>query len=723
MVRDLFGSMPVRVKQRPAASTDRANIDQEWSHLVHETAGLLLSWPSSVSVLLREGSGQREIRLRTPSTSDSVARASSLLIQASLADSGDAEFFVPVSASTSNIRLTGCISTRPVATRRAQFVSLGVQPLANDHGTNLIHEEINRVFSNSSFAVHDADLEESMADGKGSKEKGSRRRAERWPMFCLRIQIRNKLANHDLDDLFDDRGNHLSAILDLIRTVCYGFLKKHHLRPKKVAMSRDHSRSSSVTLSSLGSTKQTRQSSRDIQTTPSVRNPLQSRYGSSIEIRPSNYQSPFDGWQRIKVGHATLPISVEKGESQVSNTHDSGLLQTDRLVGEGGRLLRQPFADPDETLQESSHFIGSGILQASEDSRPASVCSHTISDTPAPAGLAIRPQKRDSAWLQNLHDNWENPIFQTVPPPIPRLHDDHGPPPDNVSTGVRSKFFDNGAKDCGVTFEAGSMSLQGRISKNDLAGAEVIAQVDRKFILVKMPLRDGERTDALIMLDQHAVDERCQLEDLMRGYFTQNDTGAGEPIHANVETLDKPFLFDLGDQELNLLQRYQAYFSAWGIIYDVQRSRKRVFAGPPNHLSITALPPSILERCTTEPRLLIDLLRREAWDLSEAGRQPTAPFLPFVAKTSWISNFHRCPRGLLDLLHSRSCRSAVMFNDVLTKEECVVLLGRLAQCTFPFQCAHGRPSMAPLVDLGVGSRVGGWSEEGRALVWNGWMDG
>jgi len=38
-----------------------------------------------------------------------------------------------------------------------------------------------------------------------------------------------------------------------------------------------------------------------------------------------------------------------------------------------------------------------------------------------------------------------------------------------------------------------------------------------------------------------------------------------------------------------------------------------------------------------------------------------------------------------------------MFNDVLSREECEGLVRRLATCAFPFQCAHGRPSIAPLL--------------------------
>jgi DNA mismatch repair protein MLH3 len=51
------------------------------------------------------------------------------------------------------------------------------------------------------------------------------------------------------------------------------------------------------------------------------------------------------------------------------------------------------------------------------------------------------------------------------------------------------------------------------------------------------------------------------------------------------------------------------------------------------------------------------------------------------------------------MLNSRACRSAIMFNDELSKEQCQTLVSNLASCKFPFQCAHGRPSLVPLVNL------------------------
>lgn len=44
-----------------------------------------------------------------------------------------------------------------------------------------------------------------------------------------------------------------------------------------------------------------------------------------------------------------------------------------------------------------------------------------------------------------------------------------------------------------------------------------------------------------------------------------------------------------------------------------------------------------------------------------------------------------------------------MFNDPLTLDQCHELVERLSNCAFPFQCAHGRPSMVPVADLGSSS--------------------
>ena len=57
------------------------------------------------------------------------------------------------------------------------------------------------------------------------------------------------------------------------------------------------------------------------------------------------------------------------------------------------------------------------------------------------------------------------------------------------------------------------------------------------------------------------------------------------------------------------------------------------------------------------------------------------------------------PKTLNYVLCSRACRGAVKFGDAITQDRCVDLLKQLGRCHLPFQCAHGRPSLAPIVDV------------------------
>ena len=42
---------------------------------------------------------------------------------------------------------------------------------------------------------------------------------------------------------------------------------------------------------------------------------------------------------------------------------------------------------------------------------------------------------------------------------------------------------------------------------------------------------------------------------------------------------------------------------------------------------------------------------------------------------------------------------AIKFGDSLTLRECEALIRDLSRCDLPFQCAHGRPSVMPVLQL------------------------
>lgn len=46
----------------------------------------------------------------------------------------------------------------------------------------------------------------------------------------------------------------------------------------------------------------------------------------------------------------------------------------------------------------------------------------------------------------------------------------------------------------------------------------------------------------------------------------------------------------------------------------------------------------------------------------------------------------------------QACRYAIKFGDSLSKGDCEELISKLSNCKAPFQCAHGRPVMAVVMN-------------------------
>lgn len=59
------------------------------------------------------------------------------------------------------------------------------------------------------------------------------------------------------------------------------------------------------------------------------------------------------------------------------------------------------------------------------------------------------------------------------------------------------------------------------------------------------------------------------------------------------------------------------------------------------------------------------------------------------------------PQPVQIILQSVACRSAIMFGKTLLKDQMCELLNGLQTTKAPFQCAHGRPTTAPLVDASL----------------------
>lgn len=87
------------------------------------------------------------------------------------------------------------------------------------------------------------------------------------------------------------------------------------------------------------------------------------------------------------------------------------------------------------------------------------------------------------------------------------------------------------------------------------------------------------------------------------------------------------------------------------------------------------------------------------------GRQlSAADFRAYLQQLKSTEGQAEIPHSLQKLLASIACRSAIMFGDRLSNEEGQGLVDRLKGAKVCFQCAHGRPTMAPLVNLGISGR-------------------
>ena len=349
---------------------------------------------------------------------------------------------------------------------------------------------------------------------------------------------------------------------------------------------------------------------------------------------------------------------------------------------------------------------------------------HLIDPQPTRARLTLRKKDQLSlrvapeSWIGNLLKDSSYATFYSIETAIPSATRED----ESLMNAAGHHCAHFGAKNSTSLFAQSSSSEAARVSKSGLALAEVLAQVDQKFILAiasdgpfSNSQTDGRST--LVLIDQHAADERIQVEEMYRIL-----------CRGVAQSLPKVIRFETTSQDARIFEKYKDYWAAWGFHYSVQQVSQQPLC-PPSSLrpinrakgphvedqqliSVSAVAEVVAERCRLEPRLLINMLRDEVWrredDLDSSRGGPSVTRAEASRKTAqsvgWLERISNCPGRLLEMVNSRACRSAIMFNDVLSLDECKRLVGRLSESSFPFQCAHGRPSMVVLGGLDKKSR-------------------
>lgn len=198
------------------------------------------------------------------------------------------------------------------------------------------------------------------------------------------------------------------------------------------------------------------------------------------------------------------------------------------------------------------------------------------------------------------------------------------------------------------------------LDKPQLASLRFIAQVDRKYLAAFDDVKK-----VLIVLDQHAADERIRFEPCIENCTADRCSST---------SLSCPSSFAISEEDAFLLTSWMDPITAWGFRYTIDNQRS---------LNLHAVP-SVLDEALTAADLLEFC--------NHIQRHPTMPSALLK------------PPAVHRIAASRACRGAVKFNTVLSHTECRDMMDSLCKTNMPFQCAHGRPSVVPVADI---SRIAG----------------
>ncbi|MCJ1358278.1 MAG: DNA mismatch repair protein [Icmadophila ericetorum] len=897
-VQDLFGNMPVRVKQRALAENLPSSRQKEWELLRWNIIGVLLAWDYPISLTIKGADISQRIQIRSPSNSGieeliaghsmednssfDTALLRNYLIQGARIGHSSWSSWKTTSAQTSSVTIRAIISLQPSPIKNYQFISIGVHHLSREAGHNILYDEINRLFTFSSFGcLEDTGIVSASVGSESKKDrrngtgftnkqlKGGGKGVDRWPMFYIRIETHRskRIQALQFGSSLEDSST-LSTILNVLGIMMINFLKEYHLRPKARPASKRVCSKDSVSQPKLpfvstpsssqanGRNKSDTQSAKPHNTELSSISKVLRPSSLSIHDFGGNVKFPsfardkvtigreeFCGWSRIKSGMSTNkskfgPVAgLGDNEGQTPATEDltsfdefetdddaEAWLEAEKSVLRESDNISSMIS---ETTQ--SHGIGcNNVTHQNQQVHDVQLCQqthnkashgdhHVIHDTLLPwtnpvtkatvyinarTGLVAhdnrpttpassdpnsfsndrssRPSTALSGWLKSARRNsetpsnpkagswaekflnsWENPVFPTTEDAVAQAQIEVPDFGDGETT--ISKQYGNPYREVENTYFLSSSKVSANLSRGRLKEATVLAQVDTKFILVKMAAADSsdfslasfsndknalDPSFLLVLVDQHAADERIRIESLLSDLCSPSTTTfkSGLNLTSSISTtvLQKPIRFQIPTNELPLFHRHAPTFAKWGILYDLTRPAFRsslVKSQTDCFVVVQALPGGIAERCRLNVHILKDLMRREVYRREEegtgAGTIPSSSTNtvaggdlltpPSTTETTnateqtetssssdsdpiWLTSIRDCPPGMIDLLNSRSCRSAIMFNDVLTLEECETLVRRLAECKFPFMCAHGRPSMVPLVALEAKVQAGeGWS--------------
>ncbi|KAF3429786.1 hypothetical protein E2986_01468 [Frieseomelitta varia] len=210
------------------------------------------------------------------------------------------------------------------------------------------------------------------------------------------------------------------------------------------------------------------------------------------------------------------------------------------------------------------------------------------------------------------------------------------------------------------------------LNKDLLKLIKILGQINNELIV---GLIIHNNVKILLLMDQHAIHERIRYEHLLNGYKIQ--------IRNQLFSikLKNPIVIQFPADSCNLLLSNNMILKKFGITFNVIEN---------NILMIRAVP-----ECLRKNKYHYDELRLKL-NVKNLLNELLQNFSHYNNNIDPINNL---PLTIQNAIATEACHGAIKFGDPLTLKECKWLLKLLNETKIPTQCAHGRPSIVPLMEL------------------------
>lgn len=186
-----------------------------------------------------------------------------------------------------------------------------------------------------------------------------------------------------------------------------------------------------------------------------------------------------------------------------------------------------------------------------------------------------------------------------------------------------------------------------RLNKDELKGAKFLKQIDQKYLLVKSEVRRMRPTSGhgslsnhfkLLLIDQHAADERVRLEALLSSSF-----------NSRLVKMKSPIGFHFRTNDLDAIHLASESLARWGIKLSQTQINSDI-----SYITIHRIS-ALISKCLPDLKAsLRDLVYTYIAD-SQNGH--------YIAdcnsanNCNWFTAMTTCPRQLYKCVCSKACRS------------------------------------------------------------------